>query len=148
MVWQLYIKIRTEIEIHLDYVSLQVFWIYPIYCISFVLNTVMYQEAQESVFCNDHSQALAGFPCTIPKTPFRTDAEAAGTSLFCDVYSIHLHTASTLLHRVISILCHILRHARIRCVCVCADCGQCASIYAARSSPWHSSLRTDISHVL
>ena len=25
-----------------------------------------------------------------------------------------------------------------------ADCGQCASIYAARSSPWHSSLRTHI----
>ena len=25
--------------------SLQILWIYPIYCISFVLNTVMYQEA-------------------------------------------------------------------------------------------------------
>ena len=50
MVWHLCIKIRTELEIHLDYLSLQVFWIYPIYCISFVLNTVMYQEAQSLSF--------------------------------------------------------------------------------------------------
>ena len=65
-------------------------------------------------FCNVHLQAFAGFPCTIPKTPCRTDAEA-GASFFLLALFHTLPYCLNSLHRV-SILCHI-RHARIRSAC-------------------------------
>jgi hypothetical protein len=90
------------------------------------------------VFCNVHLQAFAGFPCTIPKTPCRTDAEA-GASFF---FTCTLPYSSVLPHLCIEsrfcVTSDMLEFA------LRADCGQCASIYAARSSPWHSSLRTHI----
>lgn len=134
--WHLCIKIRTELEIHLDYLSLQVFWIYPIYCISFVLNTVMYQEAQ--------SLSFVMFTCR----PLQVSLAPSQKHLAVQTQKLVLHFfLLALFHRTASTLCIESRF----CVtsdmlefALRADCGQCASIYAARSSPWHSSLRTHI----
>ena len=113
MVWHLCIKIRTELEIHLDYLSLQVFWIYPIYCISFVLNTVMYQEAQSLSFV-----MFTCRPLQVSFAPSQKHLAVQTQKLVLHFFYLHssilFRTASSL-HRV-SILCHI-RHARIRSAC-------------------------------
>jgi len=40
----------------------KVFWIYPIYCISFVLNTVMYQEIADSALRSTQRAPVPGIP--------------------------------------------------------------------------------------